>query len=353
MDQSNKCTLIVDGNWLLMRQLFAPKCYILAENDKETNEKYAQQLKESMARCVSATLYRLEGIVDNILFVYDTGTWRKQVDPNYKGNRSHSDTIDWKIVWDAANSFANNLKELQITCAQVPSLEGDDLIYYWSRKLNAQGINCIIWSVDRDLQQLVCNNSTSITAWYNDKKGVYLHESLDNKMDAIEFQLCLEAANNPIVDKLKGKFACTYINPDEIAIEKIVCGDSGDNISPAVQITKSGKVFGITPKAWNNINEGLQLSTMQQFLKNTKEVAHAIGETKKCSEDEVYANIDKNIRLVWLDKAVIPNDILKKANKIPYYVYDISTIQNNYLVLAGDKEEQQAMDAFNEIECPF
>ena len=51
--------------------------------------------------------------------------------------------------------YQSIVKKQGIVVSNHSSIEGDDWIWYWSRRLNEEGTSCIIWSSDNDLKQLV------------------------------------------------------------------------------------------------------------------------------------------------------------------------------------------------------
>ena len=158
MTNKSKLTLIVDGNWLLMSRLA-----VISGRYPDTNE-LNRELKLLMIRSINLVL-RTFPVIDNIIFVADGGSWRNtevtvplflQNDGiEYKGNREHSDDIDWDVIFAGYEDFLNVLKDNGVTVSKEKMIEGDDWCWWWSTYLNSQGTNVIVWSKDRDLTQLV------------------------------------------------------------------------------------------------------------------------------------------------------------------------------------------------------
>ena len=150
-------TLLIDGNWLLMSRLFAVRSYFNVQNDDEEKQKGTAELEDLLCRSINLIINRYDGIVNNIVFVADGGSWRKDVekpkffDEVYKGNRIKDAEIDWTYVYQALEDILEMANSLGITACKAYGVEGDDWIQHWSRKLNNKGINCIIWSSDADL----------------------------------------------------------------------------------------------------------------------------------------------------------------------------------------------------------
>lgn len=356
----NKCTLLIDGNWLMMSRLFVVQDYFKIGLSPEEQEIATNQLLELMSRSITTTLQKFDTVVDNIVVVTEGGSWRKQLpkpsslqDTIYKGNRSLSNTIDWDLIWKSAGQFFDKLKELGITVSKVSGMEGDDMIYYWSRKLNQQGINCIIWSSDQDLQQLVQYRNCVFTIWYENKGGLYLPASLQPQVvDPIEFFMQVEQCGNNIIDILKKNFKATYINPDDIVMKKIICGDSGDNIKSIIRQPKGSKVYKVSEKLWDKVKKNLNISSLKQFISMRDEICDTLIHEKQYGDlTDVKDEFDYNIKLVWLNSEVIPEKLIEQADEIPYNIYEVSNIKMNYKLLCGDDEEDEAMKVFESL--PF
>ena len=120
------------------------------------------QLVDTLARSVNIILNRFP-VIDNIIFVSDSGSWRKQLpipptlkDVTYKGNREgFFSEVDWDYIWRGLQRFLDRCSEEGMTVSRYNNIEGDDWVWYWSRRLNSEGINAIIWSSDCDLKQLI------------------------------------------------------------------------------------------------------------------------------------------------------------------------------------------------------
>ena len=138
----NKCTLIIDANWLLMSR-FSVMSESFNINLSDIVKQNAQTaLQELMAKSISIVLNRFP-IIDNVILVTDGGSWRKQLpipkqleDTTYKGNRVHVSEHDWKYIYGSLTELSNKCKELNMTVSNHSMIEGDDWVWYWSRRLN-------------------------------------------------------------------------------------------------------------------------------------------------------------------------------------------------------------------------
>lgn len=352
----NKCTLLIDGNWLLQSRFAVLSNGFVKDNPEIAKEQSSQELKELLARSINVILNRFE-CIDNIILISDGGSWRKQlpipeslVGTTYKGNRSQDSDIDWNYIYKALNKLVNHCKKIGITTSCHSNVEGDDWIWYWSRRLNAEGTHCIIWSSDNDLKQLiqVDKNTGAFTSWYNDRNGLWLHKDLQDDMeseeDIMNFFMKPEY-HSPILESLRKKSKqVSYIWPQNIILQKIICGDSGDNIKSVFRYEKNGRIYRITEKDWTTINEECDnISSMEKFMENVDNIAKHISNYKKFkSYSPVYENIKEmiryNIKLVWLNEKVIPETIIMVMNQQEYKLYDIPYIRSNFRILLDDND---------------
>lgn len=361
--RTNKCTLLCDGNWLLLSRFsvigkgFEMDMPVIA---KETAQK---ELEELMAKSISIILNRFP-IIDNVILVTDGGSWRKQLavpkslkDTTYKGNRQQAKEHDWTYIYGALSNLSETCKSLGMTVSNHSSIEGDDWIWYWSRRLNADGISTIIWSSDNDLKQLLQTNANcSFTAWYNDRNGVWFDDSHNEEIvDELEFFMQPIKVESPIVESLKQFSRSTsYMKPDSIIMEKIICGDAGDNIKSVAKVLKGKKTYKVSPKMWEEIRISLNINTIKDFIDNKENIANQIISIPKFAEsiyNEVLEMIEYNIKLVWLNEAVIPETIIMYMNQLEYKLIDVNYIKSNYKTLC--KKHDDVEDVFEEIEDLF
>lgn len=365
---TNKLTLIVDGNWLMMSRMAS----FIKDFDKSQPEivrkNASKNLEEQMAKSIGIMLNRFKDI-DNLVLVADGGSWRKKLaipkiltseETTYKGNRKQRIDIDWEHIYDSFTSLYKHCKDIGLTCCQSFDCEGDDWVWYWSRRLNEDGINCIIWSSDNDLKQLVQYNSKthSFTAWYNDKHGITFSDDLNEPdIDPVEFFMMPQKRIHPVFESLKNNpnINVEYIRPFDIVMEKVFQGDSGDNIKPVVRYEKNGRTYKMTKKDFNSISEIFDTNSVQDIKKEQEPISIYIAKiiNKKAKNCVVYNTdisdmISYNINLVWLNECVIPETIIMAMNQSEYKKYeDLNYIRSNYKVLLG--KDQSIEDIFNSI----
>ena len=364
-------TLLIDGNWLLMSRLFGVKSYFNVQNDEEEKVKGIAELEDLLCRSITLVVNRFEGVIDNIVIVSDGGSWRKNVekpsgfDIVYKGNRIKDAELDWSYIYKALEEIVEKANEIGVTACRYHGIEGDDWIQHWSRRLNKQGINCVIWSSDQDLKQLIQVNNGAFTAWLNESQrgglpGLFLPKELDKgPVDDLDMFMQLDNSS-PIVDELCARVnAVTYFDPQHIVEDKIICGDRGDNIKSLVQVKKNEKTYRITEADWHKIREQVNVHTLQEFFSKKDEICEAIVTKSKYAKYGLDLSFVKNMFdynkiLVWLDDAVIPKELQDAMNAVEYKKYELSNIKSNYKVLVKHEKQQiNVEDIFKGADMPF
>lgn len=361
----NNLTLVCDMNYVLMSRYS-----VVGGFSKGSPERILQSsqhnLTDMLARSINIMLNRFP-CVDNVVLVGDGGSWRKQLpvphqlrNVTYKGNREKQDDVDWDHVFKSLNDLMNNARGVGVTVSQTLSAEGDDWVWYWSRKLNSEGTNVLIWSIDRDLQQLVRRLPDGVfTAWYSDRSGLCLPSYYENskEIDPVDYFMSPIQLDADIIDNLKvnagGKV--TYVNPDEVVIEKVLCGDSGDNIKAVVRFEKGGRVYRFSEGDLKKYQEhDIPMTTVADLKECREDIADWILSSKKFSpykfkKKDILEMLDYNIKLVWLNEETIPGTVIQSMNEVEYKKVDVEALKRNYKVLAKTQEDTNIESIFEEI----
>lgn len=335
MSKKSKLTLIVDGNWLLMSR-FAVIC------DKyPTEEQMCKELQLLMLKSVNIVLKMFPDI-DNIIFVSDGGSWRANLEipdyiyddleedqpAKYKGQRHLDENYNWDMIFQYYEDLISLLSSNKITTCRVQNIEGDDWCWYWSRKLNDEGSNVMIWSMDKDLTQLVTTNDHNgiFTICWNSKTGLTCEKKETND-DPLQFFFndLTKEYNTRIFDHIVNKCKnINQINPKDVIIDKIVRGDAGDNVFPILykQSNKpeTGKKFRVSQKDLDlniNLNDDNEIKNYIHNLVNSKKY---VGKVKK-SEENIYKHFKYNYKLVGLTEENYPQEVLENMNSYTgYYI---------------------------------
>lgn len=341
---SNKLTILYDGGFLLMSRLFAFEKGFALDNSEAQKRAAAEAFKETMSQTLSKTLNMFPD-ADNIVLMSEGGSWRKNLpipsqleDTTYKGHREKK-PLDWNAIYKAYNEFARNCEAVGITVSQHSAIEGDDWAWYWSRRLNAEGTNVLIWTSDCDLKQLVQVHNNCFTAWYNDKAGLVFPKEMEWPEDPMEAMIN-PPFQSPYMAKLTRGKKVTYINPDLIVINKVLCGDAGDNIKSVFRFKKNGRTYRFADSDCKRLIEVLGIDSMKKFLANKDRVARNITEIKKfadqgASSELILEMIDYNIALVWLNERVLPDTVTSSMVQVEYKVFDVNELRRNNKLLTN------------------
>lgn len=348
-DNHSELTLLVDGNWFLMSRLS------IVNMKYNEPDQISKNLKTLMAQSINVVL-RTFPEIDNIIFCADGGSWRNDLpipsslhhekfgkDVEYKGTRVKSNDIDWDMIFNAFNDLMTDIAACGITVCREHGVEGDDWMWHWSRVLNKANTNCIIWSNDKDLQQLVKMDSNGcFTICWNKKMGIVAEEKDDSEL---EFLFNLEfSKNDTILKRLINKSSSfKEIHPLDVVYDKIFKGDVSDNILPLLlreSKNGNGKKFKISKKDLNFTIDITNKAEVRSYFNNLIE---SKSYKNRCLEnlDEVVEHFEYNKKLVWLDQSSYPKDIIDLMNKHTIYTKskDISDLLSKSLARSNGVED--------------
>lgn len=330
----NKCTLLVDGNWLLMSRFGMNREGFLKENSDFEKNIALNNCVNDMKLSLSYILEKLEGLIENIILICDGQSWRKKVpkpkslEAEYKGTRVRDEDLDWDYIYKALIVLEDDMRTLGFTVSHTHNAEGDDAIWYWKTRLNKERKNCLIWTSDYDLKQLVSYENGVFTAWYNDRYGMFFDSKMNFTGDDIDLFMA-DSANsksNLIIESFvnKSEAPLGYINPEDIVMEKIICGDKSDNIKSVVRIVKGGKTYSVTPKMWTEAKEKLGIETLNDFFASQDTIISELRKIKKFQDtnlkvEDCNEQFEYNTKLVWLDETVIPENVQKEFESVIYF----------------------------------
>ena len=161
--------------------------------------------------------------VDHVVFCLDGKSWRKQVAPTYKLNRtvaraeqSDRDRETQEILFGAFNDFCEFIDtSTNITLLRAEGSEADDLIAVWIQEHPED--EHIISSTDTDFLQLIAPNVTmynGVTKTITTLEGVFTDDG------------------KPFMDK-KTKAQKITEEPEYYLFKKCIRGDKSDNIFSA------------------------------------------------------------------------------------------------------------------------
>lgn len=336
-----KHTLLIDGNYFIYSRLF-----VMPKPNKGKllgDEKSKGQFLRKLCIDFASEIRKMQPFLDKIVLTIDSKSWRKDLFPEaeYKGTRTQDDSVEWESVYQIYEEFKTVLAKRGVIVQQVNGAEADDLLFAWSTYLNAAGQNCIVWTGDRDLIQLVDYSKATdgYTLWYyNTKKrlivfegfnkmmGMPIDESSDN--DDLLFNLAsktalLEKVRADVNDWIKKNgIEIEEINCDNFIFQKILTGDKSDNIKSVVTWSKGGRTYNISLKQADKI--------LEQYLKEESifTIDHMFNESQvekiadiiyrvvgNSTKSQIKARFNQNLDIMLLHYNTIPEAIQSQMQK--------------------------------------
>ncbi len=342
----SKCTLVVDGNWLLRSRIFTCEDKFLAGLDDYTPGR--QMIQRLLSQSLVGMVNYLR-CLDDVIIVRDGGSWRKKIEKpaayktDYKSNRTLNEEVNWDQIWGAFDDWCERCKSIGMTVSNSKNAEGDDWITYWSNRLFNDGRDVIIWSTDKDLWQLVKYRADgTFVACFEKTSGIVFHKKAD-KSNLSQFDFILEPEDSANMIWLKNNILeIKYIEPTNIIMDKVICGDAGDNVLSIVTqltTTKTGKTIKrkVTPKDWEECKFALNI-TYDNFIKQKENIISFLLTKKRyagynrCDMSDMF---DFNIKMVTLSMDIIPEELFESAE---WKSFDIQNIKNNYMLLCKDDD---------------
>lgn len=352
-----KHTLLIDGNYFLHSRLFVlPRVkgqQLLSTQDDKS------QLMRKLCIDFASELRKMNQFIDQIVVAVDAKSWRKDLFPDaqYKGTRTHDDSVNWNGVFEVYTEFQSLLAKQGVVIHQVNGAEADDVLFGWSTQLNNEGRNCIVWTGDRDLIQLVnYNNATeSYTLWYyNSKRKLITFEGFNKIInettietisnDDLLFNMSSSLSTSDGAKKdlkiwiEKNGIDVQEINCDDFIFTKILQGDRSDNIPAVVTWTKtarSGKImnYSITEKHAEKVLSQYKKEEGDFYIDHffnrdiTEKIVDMIYRVVSTSTPaEIRVRFNQNLDLMLLHYNTIPDPIQKQIYK--HVEKDLNTMPN-------------------------
>lgn len=331
----SKLTLIVDGNWLLMSRMS-----VLLNKYGEMSE-LCKDLRILMVKSINVVLKTFPKI-DNVIFVADGGSWRNNLEippfltEEYKGTRIKSEDIDWDTLFESYEGFISKLRANGITTSKEVGIEGDDWAWFWTTKLNREGTNCIIWSKDRDLTQLVKTDKDGcFTIFWNKDNGMICEDVPEEELNYLfNFNY---SENENLFKSIESKCkTIEKINPKHVIIEKIIRGDLGDNIIPILYKKAkkdSDRKYRISAKDVNydiDIHSDESIKEYVESILNNKSYAGKVDKP----EADIIEHFKYNVKLVELAQRNYPPEVLEIMNMYTDYNCSKDINEVEYQIIA-------------------
>ena len=327
---------ILDGNYLFHKTFSIFSSYGAKQPGDVLDNK--EDCSIFMRKVLTDLCYSLNQIPisGHIVFVKDSRSWRKNLKiarAEYKSNRKQSEKVNWGNFFELIDEFGIFLEKNGFIYSKAQNAEGDDLLWFWNKKLRASGHNVIIYSGDRDSHQMVDTKDTWTVCWNANSKNNKIFCSSDWREKYLDTDEEISIFNMDIsMNDEKGKLlnlisSCTLdiVDPERLIFEKILTGDKGDTVPAVFFYEKTpDKIFKVTEKKAQSIYENYKKSgwsnkklddiwkdpEFNDWISGFVLRSMSYPDTKE-NRDLVSSNYQENAHLVWLSENVIPNDVIQ------------------------------------------
>jgi len=272
---------------------------------------------------------------NKIYFVSDgKKNWRKDFFKEYKEKRKKNDSINWETVYDIYNKFKYSLKKKKnCDVYQIDNLEGDDIISYIIKETNKKGQSNLIVANDSDLFQLVNYDEVNnyINFMYNFKfsdERVYLPNLYRSFIDNIEsdssFDDLFEGNDTDgefldFFNSLISNKKVSEVDYEKELFVKII-GHNKDNIKSIYMkgnrgIGKSGgeKIYDFYKETYPGVIDFDSSIFKDRLIESVKYYKKLKDDNM---DDFMKKRLDRNLKLVKLDKLSIPSDLYEKMEDV-------------------------------------
>lgn len=355
-----KINLLIDSNNFLNRVLFGLEKYSkykekipdykkpkFSKEEHLPNEEVGELFLEKIEADFN---YLLKDIPqpDNIFFLQDSSSWRKQVlingEKTYKINRKKKlkeKSINWDIFESATNKFLE--KYSGIIPIRINGLEADDLIYLVKDKLIEYNSEClnIIMSTDGDFNQLLdyntiiynhmhtnprflISNEYDIKEYKNMNRSSFINKKEENPFDMSDHSFSGKLSDSKkIFESIENSFNIESEDPKLSLFIKVLNGDKKDDVPSIYYWDTEKSKIRVTARYYNKIidyyNKHELSISMDDFLteKNARTIKSLLETYVKRDVDlkTLATNLKRNRLLLYLSKDTIPNKLVEQFDK--------------------------------------
>lgn len=277
---------------------------------------------------------------NKIVFAADARhPWRKDILNTYKSNRVKTAKYNWDNIFAGLNAFQQHLEKLGFAFIEQSHAEADDLMAIVKELVmdddDFSNYNLIFVTADADIRQLInfkkdtmqyimvfneiasgrgyfkhlyCNSDTEEWIKNTNEKNDIFFSGYDP--DIIYIKNILE--NNK-------KIKLEEVNPDNILLYKIFCGDDGDMVPSFYEwYNNKGKKIRITNSKFNKILNEMQVTDITTLESRKNELKNAMEKTiaLKISDIDILERLHRQEKLVDLNSSLFPENIKTYKNDI-------------------------------------
>lgn len=377
MITQKKILLAIDWTNIMFRALFMSSNF---GNDSYDSENELQSFVCKFGQDLSY-LFKIFS-PDRVLLMTDArNPWRKDLLPKddlgngYKANREKNEKWDWDQIFEYADKLKNIMKNKGFDFCEIERGEADDLLCLAKESVfdHYHNYNIILVSSDADIRQLADFNKENkqyciiynpvslkggIRRFFINKDFFEWWSSEDEQSNDIFFSSFNtdKTRLKNIISMAGNKIKMEIINPDDIVLNKIFCGDNSDNI-PSIYTwyNKTGKLSRITDSKFRKLQESLSIKNVndlilkEDFIKENLETIIK----KDISDLDVPKSIASRKILIELNSDNFPDSIKGyKADIESILKEDISFIPKKYNIheLFKDTEFEEYLERKDQAE---
>ncbi len=355
-----KLNLVIDASGIFYRTLFTVGNYGAKKGQKLLDDRKSQGVFMRKLATDFSSLVRNMEENSRVIICMDSSSWRKTVeieDGGYKSSRKEKkeDTpVNWTAFFELTENFCKILSQKGYIISRIPGAEADDLLFFWSRKLNGMKENVVLITGDRDLLQ--CLGKHKNGSWtialdpvLNRKKISLTQDTYDYKLEensvADIFNPDSWNTSTDVLDKIVKTHEINVVDTRKLALMKVIMGDGGDDVPSVVSwrdkkdpekirtMTESNysKIIAAHPiiesSNWKEVRDG-------KFVEEISSVMEAL---KKIEVDReiVRKNLLRNATLVILSTETIPEQIVDGFKAVHAEVPDILPVTSRDAILDG------------------
>lgn len=279
----NALNLVIDFNNMVMRALHTCQT---TDDVKIKNFDKQEECDAFMRKTVTDICFVLRAFnPDRVIFACDAKfPWRtdlyKNLDINYKGNREKDLEKNWTNIFKVMDDLKGILANKGFVVTDLENTEADDLAALWKDViLNKQQDNMIYVSSDKDWSQLVClDDNKHYCIGYNpviNNRGTRkmfvdekTHKWLNSTDDVDFFMNGFNKAKSKLCDivRTNNKISVEVIDPQRVLLDKVMCGDDGDNVPAFYEYYKGGRKTRVTPTKAATLFETLNIHSIDDLV---------------------------------------------------------------------------------------
>lgn len=323
--------VILDYNNLAMRALFT--CQYMGDANIQNFD--TEEECNILARKITMDICHVMNTFspDRVVLACDAKyPWRHDIyndidGQSYKGNRSKDEDKNWVNIFATFDDVKRILSERGIIATQLNRAEADDIAAMWKEHMFGENKdNLILVSSDKDWTQLVefNHNDGCFCMCYNPisnnrgKRNLYMSQStVDwlNTKDQVDIfftnynqsksNINRAIASDPKIDTV-------VISPEAVLLEKVMCGDDGDNVPTFFEYYKNGKKQRVTPLKAKHIFDNLGISDILDLVNESKHKRFKDALEKEMKYDvdvDIQERLLRQRKLVELKSEFFPDEI--------------------------------------------